>query len=131
MLGRSVQVSATWSLKPSDTVSACSRTEMIRSTPWRANNTVTACLREQRVPSTRVGCRKATDIVRWVWSVQCYCLTGETWFVSSELRVVEHVGDTLAYLDSIRIIAEVEADTPEVVVQHELELKVPSRADGG
>src|SRR5207247_11061270 len=28
------------------------------------------------------------------------------------------------------IIAEVEVDTPEVVVQHELELKVPSRADG-
>src|SRR5207247_8863612 len=88
------------------------------------------CLREQCVPITGVGCRKATDIVRWVWSVQCYCLTGEARLVSSKLCIVDHVSDTLANMDSIRIVAEVEVDTSEVVIEHEIDLKVSSRANG-
>jgi hypothetical protein len=39
------------------------------------------------------------------------------------------VGDALAYLNTVRIVAEVEVDTPEVIGQHELDLKVSSRAD--
>jgi hypothetical protein len=39
------------------------------------------------------------------------------------------VSNALAYLDAVRIIAKVEADAPEVVGQHELDLEVSSRAD--
>src|SRR5207247_6998175 len=101
MLGRSVEVSANWSLKPSDTVSTRSRTKMIRGPTRSTNNTVAACLREQCVPITGVCCRKAANIVGWVWSIESYGLTGEARLVCSKFCIVDHVSDTLATMFSI------------------------------
>src|SRR2546429_9957090 len=130
MLGRSVQVSATWSLKPSDTVSTRSRTKMIRGPTRSTNNTVAACLREQCVPITGVCCRKAANIVGWVWSIESYGLTGEGRFVCSKFCLVDHVSDNLGNIVSIWIGAGFEVETPEAGIEHEFKLKSSRSAAG-
>src|SRR3989442_8027198 len=102
---------------------------MIRSRARSTHDTVWTRLWKQTVPSTWISGWKRTDVVRRIRSIKSNTLTRTARLVSSILRSINHVSNTLAYLDTVRVIAKVEVDTPEIVRQHELDLKVNIRTD--
>jgi len=75
------------------------------------------------VPCTRVR-RWKTTVAGWQRVVDSRGNALDCRLVVDEGYLVDEMGYSLSHLDSVGVVAKVEVDTPIVVVEHELNLKV-------